>query len=131
MSTKRILIVDDEETLTFSMYQSFILEKGDYEVITANSGEEALEKLKDNGFDAAIIDIYLPGINGLELIKRIKEKNPDTTIIVMSAYATMDKKDEALENGALYFFEKPFDIKEVKRLVLKTLALPPASVKSG
>ncbi len=121
MSAKRILIVDDEETLTFSIYQSFILEKGNYEIVTAGSGEDALEKLEDKGFDAAIVDIYLPGINGLDLIKRIKEVNPDTTVIVMSAYATMDKKDEALENGALYFFEKPFDIKEVKRLVLKIL----------
>ncbi len=121
MSTKRILIVDDEETLTFSMYQSFILEKGDYEIVTANSGEEALEKLDSKKFDVAIVDIYLPGISGLDLIKKIKEKNPDTAIIVMSAYATMDKKDEALENGALYFFEKPFDMKEVKKVVLKTL----------
>ena len=121
MSTKRILIVDDEETLTFSMYQSFILEKGDYEIVTANSGEEALEKLDSKKFDVAIVDIYLPGISGLDLIKEIKEKNPDTAIIVMSAYATMDKKDEALENGALYFFEKPFDIKEVKKVVSKIL----------
>ena len=115
------MIVDDEETLTFSMYQSFILEKGDYEIVTANSGEEALEKLDSKKFDVAIVDIYLPGISGLDLIKEIKEKNPDTAIIVMSAYATMDKKDEALENGALYFFEKPFDIKEVKKVVSKTL----------
>lgn len=121
MTVKNILIVDDEETLTFSMHQSFIMEKRGYDITTAGSGEEALEKIKDKRFDVAIVDIYLPGISGLDLIKGIKEKNPDTVIIMMSAYATMDKKDEALEYGALYFFEKPFDIKEVKRIVLKTL----------
>ena len=121
MTAKSILIVDDEETLTFSIHQSFLMEKRDYEIVTAESGEDALEKLKSKRFDVAIVDIYLPGISGLDLIKGIKEKNPDTLIIIMSAYATMDKKDEALEYGALYFFEKPFDIKEVKKIVLKTL----------
>lgn len=121
MSAKSILIVDDEETLTFSIQMSFVSEKRGYEIVTAESGEDALEKLKSKRFDVAIVDIYLPGISGLDLIKGIKEKNPDTLIIIMSAYATMDKKDEALEYGALYFFEKPFDIKEVKKIVLKTL----------
>ncbi|MFZ3065522.1 MAG: response regulator [Nitrospirota bacterium] len=121
MTAKSILIVDDEETLSFSIQMSFVSEKRGYEIVTAESGEDALEKLKSKRFDAAIVDIYLPGISGLDLIKGIKEKNPDTLIIMMSAYATMDKKDEALEYGALYFFEKPFDIKEVKKIVLKTL----------
>lgn len=123
MTAKSILIVDDEETLTFSIHQSFILEKNGYEIITAGSGEEALEKSEGKSIDVAIADIYLPGINGLELIKKIKEKNPNAVIIVISAYATMDMKDEALENGALYFFEKPFDIKEMKKVVLGTLDL--------
>lgn len=121
MTPKSILIVDDEETLTFSIHQSFLMEKRGYEIVTAKSGEEALEKIKGKRFDVAIVDIYLPGISGLDLIKGIKEKNPDTLIIMISAYATMDKKDEALEYGALYFFEKPFDIKEIKKIVLKTL----------
>lgn len=125
MTAKSILIVDDEETLTFSIQMSFVSEKRGYEIVTAKSGEDALEKIKGKRFDAAIVDIYLPGISGLELIKGVKEKNPDTVIIMMSAYATMDKKDEALEYGALYFFEKPFDIKEVKKIVLKTLDSAP------
>ncbi len=123
MSARRILIIDDEETLTFSMRQSFALEKNGYEIITAGSGEEALGKSEGKAIDAAIADIYLPGINGLELIKKLKEKNPNAVIIVISAYATMDMKDEALENGALYFFEKPFDIKEMKKVLLGTLNL--------
>lgn len=125
LTAKSVLIVDDEETLTFSIHQSFLMEKRDYEIVTAKSGEEALEKIKGKRFDVAIVDIYLPGISGLDLIKGIKEKNPDTLIIMMSAYATMDKKDEALEYGALYFFEKPFDIKEIKKIVLKTLDSAP------
>jgi DNA-binding NtrC family response regulator len=121
LSAKRILIIDDEETLAFSMRQSFALEKNGYEIITAGSGEEALEKSKGKAIDVAIADIYLPGINGLDLIKKIKEKNPKAVIIIISAYATLDMKDTALENGALYFFEKPFDIKEMKKAALRAL----------
>ncbi len=122
MATKRILIVDDEETLTFSMYQSFIMEKGDYEVITAGSGEEALEKLNGKKFHFAIVDIYLPGMNGFELIKKIKERDPHTIVMVITAYGSSEKKKEAMDSGALYFFEKPFNIREIKGIVLKALS---------
>ncbi len=63
---KRLLIVDDEETITFSLYQSFIHSQKDYEVVTAASGEEALEKIRENAFDLIVTDIMMPGIDGFE-----------------------------------------------------------------
>ena len=71
---RRLLIVDDEETLTFSLYQSFILSKKDYEVITAGSGEEALDRMNEGKFDLLITDIFMPGISGIDLLKKVKNR---------------------------------------------------------
>lgn len=118
---KRVLIVDDEETLTFSLYQSFILLKNDYEVVTANSGEEALSRLEEGHFDLVITDIFMPGISGFDLLNHIKERFPETEVMVMTAYGSSEHKDEAFNKGARYYVEKPFEIKEFKKLVIELL----------
>jgi DNA-binding NtrC family response regulator len=118
---KRLLIVDDEETLTFSLYQSFIISDKDYEVVTANSGEEALEKIKEGAFDLVLTDIFMPGISGFDLLETIKKEHPDTHVIVMTAYGSDDKKEEAMRLGAKDYFEKPFEMKDVKNLVMDIL----------
>jgi DNA-binding NtrC family response regulator len=118
---KKMLIVDDEETLTYSLYQSFILSQKEYEVITAASGDEASEKLNDNEFDLVITDIKMPGMDGLELLSLIKSKYPATEVIVMTAYGSPEKREEALQRGARFYIEKPFEIKEIKQLVMELL----------
>jgi len=118
---KKMLIVDDEETLTYSLYQSFILAKRNYEVVTAASGEEATEKLKSKDFDLVITDISMPGISGLELLCSIKQEYPSIQVIIMTAYGSPEKKEEAMNSGALYYVEKPFEMKEMKQLVLNVL----------
>lgn len=118
---KRMLIVDDEETLTFSLYQTFILAKKDYEVITASSGEEAIGKLREQYFDLVISDISMPGMNGLELLSTIKKQFRGTEVIIMTAYGSQEKRDEAMFLGARYYIEKPFEIKEFKQLVMNVL----------
>ena len=120
-STKRILVVDDEEALTFSLYQSFIMSKNDYEVVTAGSGEEAWEKIEEDPFDLVITDISMPGMSGLELLEKIKSDYPETKVIVMTAYGASYAESDAIEKGANHYIEKPFEIKEVKRLVLTAL----------
>ena len=120
-TVKKLMIVDDEETLTFSLYQTFILAKQDYEVITAASGEEAAEKLADDRFDLVITDISMPGMTGLDLLAQIRLHYPQTEVIVMTAYGSDDKKEEALKIGARYYIEKPFEIKEIKQLVMDLL----------
>jgi DNA-binding NtrC family response regulator len=118
---KKMLIVDDEETLTYSLYQSFILSQKEYEVITAASGDEAREKLNDKEFDLVITDIKMPGRDGLELLSLIKSKYPATEVIVMTAYGSPEKREEALQRGARFYIEKPFEIKEIKQLVMELL----------
>ncbi len=122
MSTvKKMLIVDDEETLTYSLYQSFIVANKEYEVITAASGEEASEKLVETTFDLVITDIKMPGMDGLELLALIKSEYPSTEVIVMTAYGSPEKREEALQKGARFYIEKPFEIKEIKQLVMELL----------
>jgi CheY-like chemotaxis protein len=118
---KKMLIVDDEETLTYSLYQSFILAKSDYEVVTAGSGEEALSKLESGDFNLVITDISMPGMSGLELLEIIKKKYPAIHVVVMTAYGSDEKKDEAMQGGADFYVEKPFEIKEIKKLVMGLL----------
>jgi YesN/AraC family two-component response regulator len=120
-SLKKLMIVDDEETLTYSLYQSFILAKQNYEVVTAASGEEASEKLKSGHYDLVITDISMPGMSGLDLLALIRKNYPDTAVMVMTAYGSEDKKEEAMSLGAKNYIEKPFEIKEIKRLVMEIL----------
>ena len=118
---RRLLIVDDEETLTFSLYQSFILSKKDYEVATAGSGEEALDKMNDKPYDLIITDIFMPGISGIDLLKKVKVDFPSTEVIVMTAYGSDDKKDEVANLGAKHYVEKPFEMKAVREMVFNIL----------
>lgn len=120
-NVKKMLIVDDEETLTYSLYQSFIISQRDYEVVTAATGEEAAEKLSNTQFDLVITDIKMPGMDGLELLSLIKSRYPATEVIVMTAYGSQEKKEEALKKGARFYIEKPFEIKEIKQLVMELL----------
>lgn len=119
--TKRLLVVDDEETLTFTLYQTFINAPIDCEVITASSGEEALERFEEKPFDVVITDLAMPGITGLELLSIIKRKKPDTRIIVITAYGSPEVNEKVLNKGAESYLEKPFDIHELKQTVIKFL----------
>ncbi len=118
---KRVLIVDDEESVTFSLYQSFILAQSEFEVVTASSGEEALQKTSNGRFDLVITDIFMPGISGFELIKRIKEQHPDTTFFVITAYGSEDYRKKAENVGAKEYIEKPFNVKDFRQKVLDFL----------
>jgi YesN/AraC family two-component response regulator len=118
---KRLLIVDDEETLTFSLYQTFITAPIECEVVTASSGEEALERYQKTSFDLVITDIAMPGISGFELLSWVKAQHPDTQVIVITAYGSDEREEEAYELGADFYIEKPFDIRELKSLVIKML----------
>ncbi len=119
--TKRILIVDDEETLTFSLYQSFIISKENYEIVTASSGNEAWEKFTEQPFELVVTDITMPGITGIELLKRIKGSYPQTHVIIMTAYGSDEKKEEAISSGAYRYIEKPFEIKLMKQIISEAL----------
>lgn len=119
---KRLLIVDDEETLTFSLYQTFINAPVECEVVTAASGDEAIVRLEENPFDVVITDIAMPGISGLELLSLIKAKNPETRVIVITAYGSDEREEQAYQRGAERYIEKPFDLHEIRDIVSKMIS---------
>jgi two-component system KDP operon response regulator KdpE len=106
----RILVVDDEREIRRCL-ESSLEEKG-YTVLAAESGEKALDVLKQNPVDVAIVDLLLPGIDGIELTKSIRQWST-LPIIILSAIGDDKKKVEALETGADDYVTKPFSIEEV------------------
>jgi DNA-binding NtrC family response regulator len=111
----RILIVDDE-TIVRESLGSWFREEG-YEVDTALSAREALEKLTANNWDIFLLDIRMPGMDGLELQRKIKDSHPDSTIIIMTAYASVETAVEAMKQGAYDYIVKPFDPDDLEHLV--------------
>ncbi|GER93419.1 sigma-54-dependent Fis family transcriptional regulator [hot springs metagenome] len=116
---ERILIVEDEETLCASLKRVFL--RDGYEVETADNAELALEILDKDIYDIVITDIILPGINGIELLKRIKEKFPEHVVIIITAYASLETAVEALRAGAYDYVVKPIIHEEIKQIVKNAL----------
>ncbi len=118
-----ILIVDDEVVVRDSLLKWFALEG--YQVRVAASGQEALSLLADGEstpeFDVALVDIKMPGIDGIELQRRIHEANPDLMVIIMTGYATVETAVQALKQGAYDYITKPVDPDELSHLVAKAI----------
>lgn len=119
MPLYRILVVDDEESQR-EMLDGFLRKQG-YSVSLANSGEEALKLSQDKFFELALIDLKMPGMNGIELLTELKEINPEIQAIVMTAYGTMETAIEALRKGAIHYLNKPIDLEELKITIEKAL----------
>jgi DNA-binding response OmpR family regulator len=115
---KKVLIVDDEETLTWSMSKSLSKDRDKYEVIIANNGREALHQLKKNDIDLVISDIRMPDINGLDLLVKVKKEFPQTKVIIMTAYGSSDVQKEANRRGSLFYIEKPFEINDIRKIII-------------
>ncbi len=107
----KVLVVDDEEQ--FLKAFSKRLEMRGMKIETAMSGEEALDKVQGKDFDAIILDLVMPGIGGMETLKRLKEENPDLQIIILTGHGTIEKGVEAIKAGAMDFVEKPADINKI------------------
>ncbi len=124
MITYSILIVDDE-ILTLNNLRK-ILEKENYEVLVADTGEKALEIFEKYKPQLVLLDLMLPGISGLEVLRRIKEVERETIVIMMSAYEILEKAVESMKLGAYDYLLKPFkvtDLKNAIRRALETLSL--------
>jgi CheY-like chemotaxis protein len=107
----RILVVDDEETLRYIL-QALLTEKG-CEVRTAESAEQALSLLWKSAPAVALVDIVLPGMNGLDLLREIKRMHPDTEVLVITSQSTGERARQAIKSGAFDYLEKPFPDLEV------------------
>jgi len=114
-----VLVVDDEPGMR--EFLEIMLTKEGYEVSIASNGEEAIEKIGKESFDLAIVDIQMPGINGIEVLRNTREKNYNTTIIMITAFASHESAIEAMKLGAYYYITKPFKIDEIKLVIKKSL----------
>lgn len=116
---ERLLIVEDEETLRDSMKRIFTREG--YEVDATDSAESALGMVETGSYGLMITDIILPGISGIELMKKCRELYPEQIVIIMTAYASLETAVEALRAGAYDYIVKPIMHEEIKRIVKNAL----------
>ncbi|MCR4406087.1 MAG: response regulator [Anaerolineae bacterium] len=103
----RILIVDDEPGMC--EFLEYLLEGEGYEVSTALSGAEGLLRLEENGFALVLADIKMPGMDGIELLRRVRELDKNVVFVVMTAYASMETAIKAIKYGAYDYLGKPFE----------------------
>lgn len=107
----KVLLVDDEEDFIKTLSQR--LEMRGLKVSAATRGEDAVTLADKQSFDAIVVDLAMPGMDGLETLKLIKEHNPDAEIIMLSGQGTVKATTEAMKLGAEDFLEKPVDMKEL------------------
>ena len=115
----RILIVDDEAMMADSLRQH--LSDEGYSVDTAATGAEGIERFDQGGHHLAICDLQLPDMDGLEVMRHMKDARPTTEVIVVTGYGSVQRAVDATKAGAFYFVEKPFDFEELQPLVDKAL----------
>ena len=113
----KILVVDDQKGVRYSLKK--ILEEAGYGVATASSGEEAIKLTAKSEPDLIIMDVQMPGIDGLETLKRLKEINNKLVVIIMTAYSTTEKAIRAMELGAYEYLTKPFDNRVLTDIIEK------------
>jgi CheY-like chemotaxis protein len=109
---KKILIVDDEYLIRYSL--STALKRANVEIITAADGETTLKAINENRFDLCILDIHLPDMNGLEIMKMLGQTSPCTRIIIMTGSEISETMMHAIRNNAVLLISKPFDLDRLK-----------------
>jgi DNA-binding NtrC family response regulator len=122
VTSKRILLVDDEGSLRVTLAAN--LELDGFQVVEAESGERALELLRDGAFDLMLSDIRMPGISGAELFQRARKIHPEMPVVLMTAFALEEVVRGALREGVFAVVAKPFDVGHVSRMALRALAKP-------
>jgi DNA-binding NtrC family response regulator len=115
MKATKILIVDDEKNIRMTISQA--LTDLDVQTDTAVNGEEALSKLKDTEFGLVLLDLRMPGMDGMEVLEKLRKDRPDIRIVIITAHGTIDSAVDAMKLGAVEFIQKPFTPKEIRHLV--------------
>jgi DNA-binding NtrC family response regulator len=119
-SKYKVLVVDDELTVCKSIRQ--VLVREDYDVDMALSGEEALRKEGERHYDVMIVDLMMPGLSGMDLLKSLKGQDPTAKIIMVTGYPTMKNTIQAMQLGAFDFLPKPFLPSDLRGVVARALA---------
>ncbi|HSA79055.1 MAG TPA: sigma-54 dependent transcriptional regulator [Nitrospirota bacterium] len=115
----KILVVDDEQSMRD--FLSIMLKKEGYDVVTAENGGGALKAIQAEIFDLVITDVKMPDIDGIEVLKTVKEVSPETVVIMITAFATAETAVEAMKLGAYDYITKPFKVDEIKLVIQKAL----------
>ncbi len=115
----RILVVDDEKRIRDACYK--MLSEEGFEVELAETGEAGLQKIDAAHFDIILLDLMMPCLSGLDVLPRIRESHPDTVIIVITGYATIEHSVEAMKKGAFDFIPKPFSPQDLRIVIAKAL----------
>ena len=114
-----ILVVDDE--LSMREFLTIFLEKLGHSVISAANGEKAMVMAQEHPVDLVISDIRMPGMNGLNLLARLKAQKPELAFILITAFASPEDAVLAMKNGAFDYITKPFNVDEVRRIIQAAL----------
>ena len=118
--SEKVLLVDDEKDFLEAMSERMRTRGAD--VTTAASADEAFETIDREEFDAVVLDFQMPGMDGFEVLKKIKAKRPEMQIILLTGYATVQKGVEAIKLGAADFLEKPADMEVLFKKIKKAKA---------
>jgi DNA-binding NtrC family response regulator len=119
MKLNKILVVDDEHLIRWSLEQN--LKKQGYEVVTAGTGEDALQMAREQQPDLVLLDIQLPGISGIEVLEKIKDFDEDIIVIMLTAHGGLETAVNAMRLGAYDYVSKPFNLDELSIIVKKAL----------
>ena len=109
MTNKTLLLVEDDVSLRYAI-ESFLSQQGQYEIKLVGDFQTAQETLDKSKFDIVLTDVKMPGGSGFDLLKQVKKQNPETVVIVMTAYGTIEQAVEAMKHGAYDFLVKPFQL---------------------
>jgi CheY-like chemotaxis protein len=114
-----ILVVDDEKNIRLTLSQS--LEPLGLPIQTAVNGEEALQKIEETEFGLLLLDLKMPGMEGMEVLHRVRERWPTIPVIIITAHGTIESAVDAMKMGAVDFIQKPFSPREIRELATKVL----------
>lgn len=114
-ATSTVLIVDDQDSIRMSL--AAVLEDSGYNIIEAENGYQAIDAVKQSSIDLVLLDIKMPGINGVQTFREIKKISPGTAVVMMTGFALEDLVEAALEEGAYSVVYKPFDVEKIISLV--------------
>jgi DNA-binding NtrC family response regulator len=113
----RVLLVDDEEQFVDALSERLTIR--DYEITTSLNGEDALEKIRQYNYDVVILDVAMPGTDGIEVLREIKKLKPLTEVIMLTGHGTVETAIEGMKRGAFDFLMKPCDTEELDRKRLR------------
>lgn len=116
---RTILIVDDQTGIRLLLNEVF--KKEGYQTLLAANGQQALQQAKETPPDVVLLDMKIPGMDGIEILKHLRKLQQDIRVIMMTAYGELDVIEESIDNGARCYFTKPFDVFEIRDAVKEML----------